>query len=103
MNKEEIEPYIKNIEILDVNIVADFFGEKLILKIMDNNNKFFKIKKVKELYLEITDLNSAIKNTLERYIWKTRKYDILWDRHQKMIREWKKKSLYQELEPKIWL
>ena len=89
MDKEEIEPYIKNIEILDVNIVADFFGEKLILKIMDNNNKFFKIKKVKELYLEITDLNSAIKNTLERYIWKTRKYDILWNRHQRMIKEWK--------------
>ena len=52
MNKEEIEPYIKNIEILDVNIVADFFGEKLILKIIDNNNKFFKIRKVKELYLK---------------------------------------------------
>lgn len=92
MNKEEIEPYIKNIEILDVNIVADFFGEKLILKIIDNNNKFFKIKKVKETYIEITDLDTAIKNTLERYIWKTRKYDILWDRHQKMIREWKKKN-----------
>lgn len=92
MNKEEIEPYIKNIEILDVNIVADFFGEKLILKIIDNNNKFFKIKRVKETYIEITDLDTAIKNTLERYIWKTRKYDILWDRHQRMIREWKKKN-----------
>lgn len=92
MNKEEIEPYIKNIEILDVNIVADFFGEKLILKIIDNNNKIFKIRKVKELYLEITDLDNAIKNTLERYIWTKRKYDILWDRHQKMIREWKKKN-----------
>ena len=92
MNKEEIEPYIKNIEILDVNIVADFFGEKLILKIIDNNNKFFKIKRVKETYIEITDLDTVIKNTLERYIWKTRKYEILWDRHQKMIREWKKKN-----------
>ena len=92
MNKEEIEPYIKNIEILDVNIVADFFGEKLILKIIDNNNKFFKIKRVKEIYIEITDLDTVIKNTLERYIWKTRKYEILWDRHQKMIREWKKKN-----------
>ena len=92
MNKEEIEPYIKNIEILDVNIVADFFGEKLILKIIDNNNKIFKIRKVKELYLEITDLDNAIKNTLERYIWTKRKYDILWDRHQKMIKEWKKKN-----------
>mgnify|MGYP001625629599 FL=1 len=92
MNKEEIEPYIKNIEILDVNIVADFFGEKLILKIIDNNNKFFKTRKVKELYLEITDLDNAIKNTLERYIWTKRKYDILWDRHQKMIKEWKKKN-----------
>ena len=91
MNKEEIEPYRKNIEILDVNIVADFFGEKLILKIIDNNNKLFKIRKVKELYLEITDLESAIKNTLERYIWKTRKYYILWNRHQKMIKEWKEK------------
>lgn len=69
MNKEEIEPYRKNIEILDVNIVADSFGEKLILKIRDNNNKFFKIKKVKELYLEITNLDNAIKNTLERYIY----------------------------------
>ena len=77
MNKEEIEPYRKNIEILDVNIVADFFGEKLILKIKDNNNKFFKIRKVKELYLEITDLERAIKNALEKYIWETRKYDIL--------------------------
>ena len=95
MNKEEIEPYIKNIEILDVNIVADFFGEKLILKIIDNNNKFFKIRKVKELYLEITDLNSAIKNTLERYIWKTRKYDILWNRHQRMIKEWKESHVEQ--------
>ena len=92
MNKEEIEPYIKNIEILDVNIVADFFGEKLILKIIDNNNKFFKTRKVKELYLEITGLDNAIKNTLERYIWTKRKYDILWDRHQKMIKEWKKKN-----------
>ena len=92
MNKEEIEPYIKNIEILDVNIVADFFGEKLILKIIDNNNKFFKTRKVKESYLEITDLDNAIKNTLERYIWTKRKYDILWDRHQKMIKEWKKKN-----------
>ena len=92
MNKEEIEPYIKNIEILDVNIVADFFGEKLILKIIDNNNKFFKTRKVKELYLEITDLDNAIKNTLERYIWTKRKYDILWDRHQKMIKEWKEKN-----------
>ena len=92
MNKEEIEPYIKNIEILDVNIVADFFGEKLILKIIDNNNKFFKTRKVKELNLEITDLDNAIKNTLERYIWTKRKYDILWDRHQKMIKECKKKN-----------
>lgn len=91
MNKEEIEPYRKNIEILDVNIVADFFGEKLILKIKDNNNKFFKIKKVKELYLEIIDLDNVIKNTLERYIWKTRKNDILWYRHQKIIKEWKEK------------
>ena len=93
MNKEEIEPYRKNIEILDVNIVADYFGEKLILKIRDNNNKFFKIKKVKELYLEITNLDNAIKNTLERYIWKTRKYDILWYRHQKMIKRWKEKNV----------
>lgn len=91
MNKEEIEPYRKNIEILDVNIVADFFGEKLILKIKDNNNKFFKIRKVKELYLEITDLERAIKNALEKYIWETRKYDILWNRHQKIIKEWKEK------------
>ena len=89
MNKEEIEPYRKNIEILDVNIVADFFGEKLILKIIDNNNTFFKIKRVKETYIEITDLDTAIKNTLERYIWKTRKYYILWKKQQKMIKEWK--------------
>lgn len=93
MNKEEIEPYRKNIEILDVNIVADFFGEKLILKIIDNNNTFFKIKRVKETYIEITDLDTAIKNTLERYIWKTRKYYILWNRHQKMIKEWKEKNV----------
>lgn len=93
MNKEEIEPYRKNIEILDVNIVADLFGEKLILKIIDNNNTFFKIKRVKETYIEITDLDTAIKNTLERYIWKTRKYYILWNRHQKMIKEWKEKNV----------
>ena len=93
MNKEEIEPYRKNIEILDVNIVADLFGEKLILKIIDNNNTFFKIKRVKETYIEITDLDTAIKNTLERYIWKTRKYYILWNRHQKMIKDWKEKNV----------
>lgn len=91
MNKE-LDSYRKNIKVLDVNISTDFLGEKLILKIKDNNNKFFKIKRVKELYLEITNLDSAIEATLERYIWKTRKYDILWDRHQKMIREWKKKN-----------
>ena len=91
MNKE-LDSYRKNIKVLDVNISTDFLGEKLILKIKDNNNKFFKMKKVKELYLEITNLDSAIETTLERYIWKTRKYDILWDRHQKMIREWKKKN-----------
>lgn len=94
MNKEEIEPYRKNIEILDVNIVAkSFFGEELIIKIRDNNNILFKIKKVKESYLEITNLDSAIKNTLERYIWKTRRYYILWNRHQKMIKEWKEKNV----------
>ena len=96
MNKEEIEPYIKNIEILDVNIGTAFLGEKLILKIKDNNNKFFKKKKIKELYLEITDLDSAIEQTLVRYILGIRKYDILWNRHQRMIKEWKEKSMHEK-------
>lgn len=94
MNKEEIDYYLKNIDILDVNIATEsFFGEKLIIKIRDNNNILFKIKKVKESYLEITDLKNAIERTLERYIWKTRRYDILWNRHQKMIKEWKEKHV----------
>ena len=93
MEKEEIDYYLKNIDILELTIVTEFFfGEKLIIKIRDNNNILFKIKKVKESYLEITDLDNAIKRTLERYIWKTRRYDILWNRHQKMIKEWKKKN-----------
>ena len=90
MDKEEIEYYKKNIKILDVNITTEFLGEKLILKIKDNNNKIFKIKKVKESYLEINNLNNAIEKTLERYIWKTRRYEILWNRHQNMIKRWKK-------------
>lgn len=93
MEKEEIDYYLKNIDILELTIVTEFFfGEKLIIKIRDNNNILFKIKKVKESYLEITDLDNAIKRTLERYIWKTRRYDILWNRHQKLIKEWKKKN-----------
>lgn len=94
MDKEVIEYYKKNIKILDVNITAEsFFGEKLILKIKDNNNKIFKIKKVKESYLEITNLENEIEKTLERYIWKTRRYEILWNRHQNMIKRWKEKHV----------
>ena len=90
INKKEIEYYRNNIEILNVNIVTEsFLGEKLILEIKDNNNKFFKRRKIKELYLEVYDLNSAIEKTLERYIWETKRYEILYNRHQAMVRRWK--------------
>lgn len=94
INKKEIEYYRNNIEILNVNIVtASFLGEKLILEIKDNNNKFFKRRKIKELYLEVYDLNSAIEKTLERYIWETKRYEILYNRHQAMVRRWKEQNV----------
>lgn len=94
INKKEIEYYRKNIEILNVDIVTEsFLGEKLILEIKDNNNKFFKKRKIKELYLEIYDLSSAIEKTLERYIWKTKRYEILYNRHQAMVRRWKEQNV----------
>lgn len=94
INKKEIEYYRKNIEILNVDIVTEsFLGEKLILEIKDNNNKFFKRRKIKELYLEVYDLNSAIEKTLERYIWETKRYEILYNRHQAMVRRWKEQNV----------
>lgn len=94
INKKEIEYYRKNIEILNVDIVTEsFLGEKLILEIKDNNNKFFKRRKIKELYLEVYDLNSAIEKTLERYIWKTKRYEILYNRHQNMVKRWKEQNV----------
>lgn len=94
INKKEIEYYRKNIEILNVDIVTEsFLGEKLILEIKDNNNKFFKKRKIKESYLEIYDLSSAIEKTLERYIWKTKRYEILYNRHQNMVKRWKEQNV----------
>lgn len=93
MNKE-IEPYRKNIKVLDVKIEMNaFIGEKLTLEIIDSNRKYFRKRKIKGNYFEIEDLDRTIEELLESYIYDEKKYEIIFNRHQKMIREWKKKNV----------
>lgn len=93
MEKDIIIFFRKNIKVLDVKLdAAPFLGEKIILKIYDENNKYFKKKTIKASFIEINNLNIAIEETILNYIYDTKRYRILYLKQKELIKEWKEKN-----------
>lgn len=93
MEKNIINFFRKNIKVLDVKLdAAPFFGEKIILKIYDDNNKYFKKQTIKESFVEINNLDIAIEKTILKYINDTKRYQILYLKQKELIKEWKEKN-----------
>lgn len=87
------EGYKNNIKILDVKIITNIIGETIIIKILDNNKKFFKRKKLYEEYFEICDsefLDKEVNKILEYYLWRNYKYDFRQQELNNILEQWKK-------------
>lgn len=92
MEKDIINFFRKNIKVLDVKLdVAPFLGEKIILKIYDDNNKYFKKKTIKQSFIKLNNLNDAIEETILYYINDTKRYQILYLKQAELIKEWREK------------
>lgn len=93
MEKDIINFFRKNIKVLDVKLdVAPFWGEKIILKIYDDNNQYFKKRTIKNHFIKIDNLDTAIERTILDYIHETKRYQILYLKQKELIKEWKEKN-----------
>lgn len=93
MEQEIINFFRKNIKVLDVKLdSAPFMGEKIILKIYDDSNQYFKKQTIKNCFIEINNLDTAIERTILDYIHRTKRYQILYLKQKALIKEWKEKN-----------
>lgn len=89
MTKDE---YMKNIQIVDIDLTNIFWWDKITIKIIDNNKKLFKKRKLHREYLEITNIDTCLKDLINYYVWDNYGYIYRKDELNEMLKKWKEKS-----------
>ena len=86
-----IKELIHNIEVLNVKLdVSSFIGETIKITIIDNNRRFFKRKKIKDIYSSIDNVDEIVRNSIYNYVVSNYRYEILYSKQRIQIEEWNK-------------
>ena len=86
-----IKELIHNIEVLNVKLdVSSFIGETIKITIIDNNRRFFKRKKIKDIYSSIDNVDEIVRNSIYNYVVSNYRYEILNSKQRIQMEEWNK-------------